>query len=355
MDRDLFAEAKAMDLVEFFEQYLGKGHKEPGSVRFSACPSCGQSSKNSVKLSVKNNHFKCYRCGASGSIIDAAMLIWGIHQPLEAAKALLGELTPKATPIPRSTASAPPISPDLGEHRHRVFTAIRQATAGQRPDDPRWRKAYSYLVDTRALSESTVAEAMRRLILGFLPDDPGNAAKFLEATCGRQLLEAAEIWRAGSKIPGISFFPIMSFFPKLYSVEFRLARKPKDATEKKTLRFGNTAYPWFWRGQDPRATMCVEGIIDLLSAVDLGYTGNILGLPGVNNWNEDMFDAYLRNNKETEIVHIAFDNDESELNPGVLWAKKLQEMLTRKRLRVELTIPKQGDLNDALRRRKGKP
>ncbi|MBU2735922.1 toprim domain-containing protein [Acidithiobacillus caldus ATCC 51756] len=351
MEKDLFAEAKALDLVEFLERYLGKPRKEARSTRFTACPSCGQSSKNSVKLAVRDQWFTCYRCGASGSIIDAAMMIWGIADPLEAAKTLLGEHTPRAVTIPRSSAATDVQSSDLAEYRHQVFTAIRQRTAGQRPDDPRWRKAFRYLVDTRCLSESTVAEAMRRLIIGLLPDDPGNAAKTLETICGRPLLEAAGFWRG--KIPGISYYPILSFFPKLYSVEFRLARPPREESERKTLRYGHTAYPWFWRGKDPRATMCVEGIIDLLSAVDLGYTGNILGLPGVNNWNEDMFDAYLKSNP-TEVVHIAFDNDQTKDNPGLLWAGKLQKLLEKKRVQVQLTIPAVGDLNDALRRRKNR-
>lgn len=349
MEKDLFAEAKALDLVEFLEPYLGKPRKEAGSTRFASCPSCGQSSKSSVKLAVKDQRFKCFRCGASGSIIDAAMMIWGMQDPLEAAKTILGENTPRAVTIPRSAATVDAPSPELAEYRHQVFTAIRQRTAGQRIDDPRWRKSVSYLVDTRCLSEATVAEAMRRLIIGFLPDDPGNAAKTLETICGRSLLEAADLWRG--KIPGVSFYPIMSFFPKLYSVEFRLARPTRNETEKKTLRYGHTAYPWFWRGEDPRATMCVEGIVDLLSAVDLGYTGNILGLPGVNNWQEDMFDAYLKSNP-TQVVHIAFDNDQTKDNPGVLWAGKLRNLLEKKRVQVQLTIPAVGDLNDALRRRK---
>ncbi|MEB8487441.1 MULTISPECIES: toprim domain-containing protein [Acidithiobacillus] len=356
MERDLFAEAKVLDLVAFLENYLGNGKKEGKSYRFTACPQCGQSSAKSEKLSVTagnsgTQHYRCYRCGAAGTIIDAAMAIWGVHEPLEAAKILLGENAPRAVVIKRSD-SKPAEPANDPQAMTAAITRIRQVTANQNIDDPRWRKAVAYLVEERCIPKAVVQEAMKRLILGFIPDDVSNAAQFLERSVGREILEASGLWKPGKKIPGISFRPIVSFFPKLTSAEFRIARSPVEG-EKKAMRYGVGSYPWFWRGSNPAATMLVEGAIDIMSAVALGYEGNILGLPGANSWQPEMLEAYQMKNPQTQVYHICTDNDVNQKdNPGRMWAIKLKGIIEKNlRKRADITLPESGDLNDALRRR----
>lgn len=353
--RDYFAEAKSLDLVEFLTAYLGKPKVATGSARFSCCPSCGESSSKSVKLEVKNagntQHYNCYRCGAHGSIVDAAMQIWGVNEPLEAAKMLLGENTPQAVSIPRRTAAPA----DDRRNQEALTTAIkrlRQVTAGQNLHDHRWRNAAKYLLEERCLPESVVQEAMDRMLLAFMPDNTSEAAQFLSDHLGQDLLMASGLWKAGKKIPGIAFRPIVAFLPGLTSAEFRIARKPRDG-ENKGMRYGVSGYPWFWRGNNPRGTMIVEGFIDMLSGVAMGYQGHIMALPGVNNWHPDMLEAFQKKNPEVTVYHITTDNDsDSELNPGRTWAFKLKEIIEKNlRKKAEITLPESGDLNDALRRR----
>ncbi|MDD5278674.1 toprim domain-containing protein [Acidithiobacillus sp.] len=354
--RDLFAEAKSLDLVEFLATYLGNPKEGGRSPRFSVCPNCGESSNKSVKLEVKNtaagSHCTCYRCGFHGSIIDAAMKIWGINDPLEAAKMLLGENTPNAVVLPKRSVSHAKEQTCNHEVLTIALKKLRQVTAGQNIHDRRWRKAVDYLTGERCLPESVVQEAMNRMLLGFMPDNPSEAAQFLVDNIGQDLLMASGLWKEGKKIPGISFRPIVEFFPALTSAEFRIVGKAKE-DEKKGLRYGVSGYPWFWKGINPKGTMIVEGFIDMLSGVALNYQGHILALPGVNNWHPDMLEAFQKKNPEVSVYHITTDNDaDSALNPGKMWAFKLKEIIEHNlRKRAEITLPEAGDLNDALRRR----
>ena len=60
-------------LASFFEGLMGaKGKPVAGSIRYSACPSCGPSSDASVKCSVRNERWHCFACMKKGDVVDAA-------------------------------------------------------------------------------------------------------------------------------------------------------------------------------------------------------------------------------------------------------------------------------------------
>ena len=349
---DVFEVAKQRSLTGFLEQQFGYTAKRvSGEARFKTCPDCGESPDHtSVKLRVKNDAtFNCFRCGAHGSIIDAAMMLWKVDN-LEAAKMLagdrVGESVVKRTPKTEQETQA---EVERRDALHEVYLKLI-GPSSSRTD----AKIEKYLCIDRSLPFSLVREAQKRKMLGFLPSNPNEAFTMLVDTVGEPLLRKADLWKTDKKMPGIVFRPIIFFFPGLKSAEFRIIGEP-TGENLKSRRYGTTDYPWFWKGSDGRGAMLTEGFIDMLSSVALGYTGHILGMPGCNNWKPEWL-LKFHENMGINGFDLAFDNDSKDPdNPGQKWSENAGKVLTENNIAYRhLKLP-DGDLNVLLKRKaKGK-
>ena len=347
---DCFEQAKQRSLNEFIQHELGTTGKAHGLyVRYPSClnPDCRASeNRHSVRLAVRDDsHFHCFRCGAHGSIIDAAMLLWGLERPLDAARALLGMVG-----MPARRASV--VTTEFLARRTEEEDTLRRALAGIRAaadeaaDDA---ICLRYLTCERCIPMDVIRQAQERRLLGFLPSSRNKSTQLLRQRVGDDLLRGSGLWNPTCPAPWIAMRPLVFFFPVLTAAEFRLNRAPRPE-EKKALRRGRSAYPWFWRGQDGVRALVVEGFIDLLSAVAMGYPGHIIGIPGCNNWGPEWF-VRLRDGG-VRLIEIGFDDDlDSKDNPGQRWAGILGDYLEEIEVPHRIARPAAADMNELLRLR----
>ena len=334
---------KEVDLASFVRQQVGgvDPKKIGASYRWATCPipSCGSGSKDSRRFSVKGDCARCFVCGFQGGVVDLAAEIWGCDA-LEAAKRLLMADRPPVKVVSLATESDVP-EEEQHEALHQVLTILRKHICVPRP------AGLTYLAGMRGLPHEVIEEALKRGIVGMLPCNPVEATKFLVDRVGKELLEKSGLWKPGKRMPGIAYKPLVFFMPDLRSAEFRMLKEPKP-DESKSIRYGPLLYPWFWKGKTP-GIMVVEGVIDMLSAVALGYRGSVVAVPGCNNWRAEWFEK-LAMKGMANVVHICLDNDtENPKNPGQTWAKKMAEALQVLGIRHRIDAPKEGDVNDALR------
>lgn len=349
---ELFERAKNASLNDFIQQMLSAQPKSRGKrlTRYAVCPSAecrANDNPHSERLMVADDrYFRCFRCGASGSIIDAAMLIWAIATPKVAAHVLLGE---SAMPLRRVTEMDPQAIAADKAKEHALHLALPRILAAAQ-DCASDRGCLRYLCEERGIPLQVVREAQKRQLLGCLPSKRSDASAVLRKAVGDDTLIAAGFWDPQKYAdPWIARRPLVFFFPNLTAAEFRLARAPKG-DEKKSLQRGSTDYPWFWSGSDRSRALVVEGFIDLLSVVAMDYPGHVLGSPGCNNWRPEWFDR-LPAIGVTQI-DIGFDNDvEATDNPGHKWADILSEHLRELGLTYQYAMPKRGDMNELLRTR----
>ena len=116
-----------------------------------------------MKVSVKPDSWRCYRCGNGGSVVDAAALAWE-KTTIDAAKDLAGNIRNMVSrPAPSTTET-----PDDEERKSAlsaVFALLKTAVKGN--TDVTAGK--NYLVHERKIPEHVVEEALNRGIIGFLP------------------------------------------------------------------------------------------------------------------------------------------------------------------------------------------
>jgi len=351
LGENIFEKAKSLSLSSFLVQNLPgilNTSKTAGRYqRFNTCPHCGPSSATSTKLNVTDDRvYHCFSCGQKGSIIDAAVAIWGCT-PKEAAQRLTGQTSRRPASVPQAAPVAQ-TNPEEEEKLHRVqmdtfarigITAMIQAHR-QKPD----KEILDYLVNVRGFTMPVIREAWNRQLLGFLPNDPRKATDLLVKEIGREALEEAQLWKKDKRMPGIAFRPIVFFLPGLQSAEFRLARPAKEG-ERKSIRYGPGNIPYFWRGEEDSKTAIAEGIMDLLALVCLGWKGHILAYPGVASWHIDHL-VKFQEKHGPQHFHIMFDADEA----GRLNAQRLHQAACTKGIKSTIfTLPHEGmDINDYL-------
>lgn len=362
-----FDEVHAMSLSDFFERELGMKAKRTGkTVRFSFCPWCGEGPKESVRLAILPGDLrcKCHRCGEGGDIIDAATVLWGVDTNT-AIRKLLG----KSTDSPKIQIKQRVIRPqeEIDQEEMAQTAALREAirkiqsAAESHKDNP---ACLDYLLIERSLPISLVREAQRRKMLCFMPHDPKDCKDFLMEHVGEELLKASGLWKEGSKAPAIIWRPLVFILPGCHSAEFRnLGESSEDSP--KSIRYGTAKLPFVWRAAQPSdRAMIVEGFIDMLSSVALGFGGHVVGLPGCNNWQLEWFQVIANSLGVTRWIE-ALDNDDEEVddedalekglklkNPGQFWANRLHKALSELNMQqVRHAPPVNMDINDVLRDR----
>ena len=189
-------------------------------------------------------------------------------------------------------------------------------------------------------------------MLGFLPSDPTVCKASLQREVGEDVLYSSGLRNPDKKSPGIAFKPLVFFLPGGSSAEFRVV-KPVQEGQNKLVRYGALQYPWFWIGSTSEC-LVVEGPIDMLSAVAMGWNGFIMALPGIGNYGRTQW--YLNAAAKYGIRRwvIGFDNDSKAdgSNPGQEHAVKLAALFDELSFCRRTFVPPLGmDLNDILKKR----
>lgn len=346
-----FAKAKELSLSAFIEAELGVTAKRAaGWLRYSACFNCGESGKDSVKLAINSDDrtWKCHKCGEHGSIIDAAMFLWGCDN-VEAVRQLLGVSDrgprPVAAVVDRSAEEA--AAKRRSALMRLAFSKLQEAAQDFKNDPDCLR----YLTVTRRIPLDVVRAAQERGMVGFMPSNNRRAKAVMVEALGETLLRETGLWKPDKELPGIAYRPLVFFLPGMTCAEFRvIVDVPKGWS--KSIAHGPKEYPYWWLGADDQC-LIAEGLIDVMSAVALGFRGHVMGLPGCNNIREDWLTKSAARYKIERFV-IGLDNDADDpLNPGQTWAKKIAGMCTAANLPSFIKTPKQGDINDILRARFG--
>lgn len=318
-------------LTWFFEALLGAKPKPfTGGIRYSICPSCGASSDHSVKVSVTEEHGKCFACPWHGDVIDAAAAYWKI-EPRAAALQLIGA-DDEVLRHHVATRPAQPVAPRNDQAlAHAISVLLKEASA----PDP---KVLQYLA-SRGIPESLSREACKRGLIVTLPADPIQAKEYLLDILGHEALVKAGLLNPEKKMPMAAYRPLIFVSYDRTACEFRLITPPRNEGDLKSIRKG-TIRPLAWKGTGT-GVLVTEGGIDLLSAVAMGMDHDIIGLPGCQNWRPEWF-AKLKGRDVTD----AMDNDE----PGHTASQKLKPVLIAQGANYLRYEHKGGvkDLNDEL-------
>ena len=325
----LFEKAKRKSLPDFAIASGFKIRKTGNGYSNRVCPHCMESDGSNDGLSIFPQddmwRWNCFRCHKGGTVIDFASALWGCTD-IEAAKRLCDDVT--STPVPAanipktSTATTPEdLSKAIDILTKQGYTSVTECI--------------DYLKG-RGISEKTITSAVQRGILRFLPADPHKANSLLFSLIGQPGLRDAGLLKSGSKWTAAAFRPIMFLFPGGSSVEFRLAREPKE-NEPKAIRYGNTKWPWWWKnGEKITKIHVLEGAIDMLSRVDIGlkYGEAIFSIPGTDAWRPEWFDAVIKTHPEA-IFSMGLDNDEG----GEIATSVISGMLKEKGAEVVYSPP----------------
>jgi hypothetical protein len=305
------------------------------------CPICGTSDdKTSNRVSVFKManglwRWRCFVCGSpAASVIDYAAALWGVP-PREASFRLANEDIPD---IPAAEKSDPVASSSVRDEESvgRVIKAIQELGYTS------VNEVMSYLTDQRGIPERLIAEAVRRGLVRMLPSEPIMALRFLQESIGEGLLKKAGFWKEGKKWPAISFRPLVFMLGK-GGAEFRLAREPK-ADEVKSIRYGKLDFPFWWKGNDAKRVLLVEGAIDALSSVAMGQECHVMGIPGCQAWRPEWFDLIVKKYGSVEFIR-GLDGDEG----GQKADKKIAEFLTQRGYKhSHYDIPVGADWNKLL-------
>lgn len=367
---EVYAEVRALSLSAFLDNELSVvGKPSSGIIRYSECPWCGAGPKGSNRLAVLkgDSACHCHRCKEGGDIIKTAMQLWGTSN-WETALMLTGKSNDQPE-TKRVIKHREVIDEDAvrkaeavrAENLREALIKIHQACVSYQDE----QACMDYLHIERSLPIDLIKEAQRRQMLCFLPSDPAKCKQLLLEKVGESLLKSSGLWKEDAKTSAIFYRPIMFILPGFQAAEFRIIGQPANEDTPKSIRYGkNITLPYVWRVADATRAMVVEGFIDMLSAVALGYTGHVVGMPGTNSWTPEWF-VKLAEKLNIKKWFLALDNDSDEIdqlvdgkvvgrmkNPGQTWAMRLQDELTKLSMVSQMkSPPPHQDINEVLKRK----
>jgi DNA primase len=305
---DFSAVKQAISIIDFFELIIQAKPSDVasnGGRRYGDCPACGFH-PNSHRVSVIEKGFNCFGCNAKGDVITAAELYWGVSKP-EAAQKLVetfgGVDVPRPHPKPVYQA---PVRDDSA-----FLEFVQKLKSAPMPEDG---GVFNYL-KSRGISMQTITEGVKRGLIVVMPDTPAHAGNWLKKYIGDDLLRKTKILKEGKQTPGVIYKPLCFIGDNQAAVEFRIAGPKRTDNDIKSIRYGSGS-PWTWQGT--KGVMVTEGVIDLLSAVELGSQRTIVAIPGCNSWKIEWFEKY-----KGEQILLALDAD----GPGVDAAKQMKSLL----------------------------
>lgn len=325
-DERLMDAAKKKSLIGFIEGHQIPFFKQTHGHASKYCPNCGLSSDHSNKCNISHELWNCYGCGRGGSVVDYAKYLWQVDA-VEAAKCLIGTKIVSAILKPGEISKDEKVEVDLS-HFYKKLLATGNTYN---------KKAFDYLINERCIPEAIITDAVHRGLLIFIPEDPHDASKWLRNVFGDAELKRLGFWKEGKRMPWISFRPMIFVLPGCKSAEWRIAETPKVG-QLKSVRFGVDKACWHWKGRESGKVNVVEGPIDMLSMVALGWKGDIKALPGAGCWNDDWLDGYDR-------AVFTLDNDAAGLK-----AMETLELAAKAKGIVSVSkAPPLGDVNEELK------
>lgn len=286
----------------------------------SVCPSCGPGCATSSRLSVfagadGRQRWKCLACNARGDFAD--FLAYSRKVPLRDALSLARAMyevggvelkTPQKSIVMKEAKKAVEEAKPVNTALQKVWKALLYH------GHTSVEEVLPYF-NSRGISRQALGKVVAQGMMRFLPTDSYGAYRLLTETVGRLNLQEADMWKEDAKWPAAAFRPVVSFLPGEDSIELRLAKDP-TGNEPKAVRYGSARYPWFYRenrSREAQRILVIEGIIDVISVLDLdmvGYNDAIMGIPGVNAWKPEWFAMARARHPNAEFV-IGVDDDQA--------------------------------------------
>jgi hypothetical protein len=299
------------------------------------CPKCHYGKHrggNKVSVFVANDRlwrWKCYSCDSSPSTsIDFAAQHWGCS-----VKEAVERINNDTQIAIVQTEIAKPQDVEVNEAMVKAIKRLKEGAG--------CLGAKKYL-GQRGIPDSLVEEAHGRGLVYSYHDTPYEAKLYLTERVGYPLLKKAGFLKH-SAWPAIAFRPLVFPFGN-DGAEFRLTREPKD-NEPKAIRYGRLHHPWWWKSQeDKNSTLIVEGVIDALSVIAMGWKGHVLPIPGVSGWREDWF-VGIHKKYPKNVFHLGLDADTAGQNAS----DTIKQLLAGMGCQCEMLVPFSGkDWNETL-------
>lgn len=250
---------EALPLKDYAEAHLQRGRERNTYI----CPSCksGTGAHRTAALTIKNDRFKCFKCGVSGDVFDLIGIAEGIEEKreqLERAAELAGvnlQDAPRTQPRPKPAPVVTDYSQGIAQ-QEAYLKACRKRLKEQPTEEVR-----SYL-QSRGY---TLQEAIE-LGLGLDPEHP------------KAWKDSAGNWGSGARLvipwTGSSYYHIdRAIDPRAAAVKYS---KPR-AEEVGRQPLYNPQFT------DHKCVFVVEGALDALPIALLGY--NSVALGGASNVN----------------------------------------------------------------------
>jgi hypothetical protein len=353
---DAFENAKKRSLTDFLETHLGikaRGKNVAVKARMCSCPACGPShDSDSVRLRITNDvAWRCYVCGESGSIIDAALQLGCASTPLEAAKYVLGDVDNyRSAPSPAQREKAAQVASDIAVARAEVVKILFRETRNY------WSaEGYAYLTRERCFSKQVIENARHLGLIGTMPSYREGGLAFMKAHLGLDLMIRANLYNTEKESSWLASYPLLQFMPGNHFAEARRIWMPPPAEGKKpplkTLGLGNYAgtHAMYWWEGDRSRCLVTEGFMDVMAGRTMGYPYAALAIPGIAKWDINWFISLHR--AGVGIFDLAFDNDvEGKDNRGQIAQATLAAELDKNQIPWSNSSPAVGDLNDHLKR-----
>ena len=325
------------------------------------CPACQPTGGKTPDLAVNDDGFRCFKCGASGDVIDLVVFAKGLSKAdaIRWMEDRTGLERPRRR-LPSGTMSKPSSS---GITAPRAARTADFATTGHRTPSP----GSGHFWTGRTTRLSTIDQAVVDLYAAFLT----TVCRPLAGTPGADYLvkrgldiavadrvgvrycpDLSPVWsladRAALKAAGLSTFyafqklelPVL-VFPYIYRgqpvfLKARTLLGKAEADRREIPRFLNTGgtVPCLWNHDaiaDADRVLICEGEIDALTAIVAGQVG--VGLPGWSHWK----DAWLADFAGKDVV-LVLDADDA--------GRKGMRLVAQSFLRGGLPVPRQLQLED---------
>jgi hypothetical protein len=208
------------------------------------------------------------------------MLLWGVSkaqalQRLEAEQAKAMTRTAVANTSARVTAS----EQDERKTHEALQTVIQLVMEQGMHEETR------SLLWHEGIANEVIDEAQSLGLIAGLPSDPVVAKDWLEACCGKSLLQEAGLWQKGNAYPAAAFRPLWSVHGPVGQASLEVTSFDKGAFAP-SLHYGEVKTPFWW----PTATglglthICASPLDALRLRSMESQPMPIMGLPGMSSW-----------------------------------------------------------------------
>lgn len=281
------AARRAVTLPQLWRDYGHDVVVRSNRCEVSYTPCCGQGNRRDcgslfIRRSDSTWNYHCFRCGKGGSCIDFLVHVEGLTA-IQAANRLLKVAGGYESIMGRpASPPAPKIAPEAQRKALRRVLAFLQ-------DERLPGGVVDYLHKERHLSKAVIQEAYNRGILRGLPTNPENADTTLRLGVGDQVLLDAGLLKPDGRRCAAAYRPVI-FIPPGGALEVKSTR----GGTPKAIQYGRATRPLIWMPEGTvTRVIVVEGGVDLLSMVDLGFgrSALMLGVLGASAFKDEWVQA----------------------------------------------------------------